>query len=143
MYIPRQINILGILKQKSLFLLGPRQTGKTSLIAKQLSEFRVYDLLDNDVYLSLSREPKRLQQDLVPHEKIIINDTAAIEIKAKKSISPRDLRGIIALKEEKKLFHYMVVSMEERPRVVHGVRILPWEDFLKQLWKGAFIKKNR
>jgi uncharacterized protein len=379
MYIPRKIDILHILKKKSLFLFGPRQTGKTSLIAKQLGGFRVYDLLDSDVYLTLSREPKRLEQELTSREKIIIideiqklpflldevhrviekykvhflltgssarklrrggvnllggraysrhlhpltypelnkrfnlltalnrglipsiyfsdsaqedlkayaniylkeeiaaegltrnipafsrflqvaalcngtlinytniandaqvpsstvqeyfqilrdtligfdvlawkkskkrkplstskfyffdvgvvgylqnrlgvqkrspefgdafetyiahelkafldynnlgelyywrsksgyevdfivNDAIAIEVKAKKNISPRDLRGLAALKEEKKLFYYIVVSLEERARFINGMQILPWEEFLKQLWKGVFIK---
>jgi len=74
MYIKRQINILDGLKEKSIFLFGPRQTGKTSLIAEQLGNFRVYDMLDSDVYLTLSREPKKLEQELLPNEKIIIID---------------------------------------------------------------------
>jgi uncharacterized protein len=64
----------------------------------------------------------------------VINNTIAIETKAKRNISSRDMRGIIALKEEKKLSQYIVVSMEERPRVVSGIHILPWEDFLEKLW---------
>ncbi len=74
MYITRTIDILNSLKQKTLFLFGPRQTGKTSIINKQLGNFRVYDMLDSDVYLTLSREPKRLEQDLQPKDKIIIID---------------------------------------------------------------------
>ena len=379
MYISRQINILSRLEKKSLFLFGPRQTGKTSLITQTLSKFRTYDLLDSDVYLTLSREPKRLEQELRPNEKIIIideiqklpflldevhriiekykihflltgssarklrrrgvnllggrarsgylhpfifselkkrfnllkalngglipsiyfsdspeedlkayvsnylkeeiaaegltrnipafsrflqvaalcngllinytniandaqvpsstvqeyfqilrdtligfdvpawkksqkrkpistskfyffdigvvrylqnrsglkkgspefgdafetylahelkafldyenmgelyywrsksgyevdfiiNDTLAIEVKAKSNVTRRDLRGIIALKEEKKLAHYVVLSLEKRPRIVNGVHILPWKEFLIQLWRGVFTK---
>jgi uncharacterized protein len=69
MYIPRQIDMLSSLKNKSMFLLGPRQTGKISLIRQVLGKFLVYDLLDSDVYLTLSCEPKRLQQELIPGEK--------------------------------------------------------------------------
>jgi predicted AAA+ superfamily ATPase len=74
MYISRELDILSSVKSKSLFLFGPRQTGKTSLIRETLGKFRVYDLLDNDIYLTLSREPKRLRQELQPQEKIIIID---------------------------------------------------------------------
>ena len=74
MYVPRYLDILACLKQKSLFLFGPRQTGKTSLINETLGGFRVYDLLDSDVYLTLSREPKRLEQELRKNEKIVIID---------------------------------------------------------------------
>ncbi|RKY34732.1 MAG: ATP-binding protein [Candidatus Omnitrophota bacterium] len=74
MYVPRQIDVYDCLKHKSLFLFGPRQTGKSYLISNILSEFRVYNLLDNEVYLNLSREPKRLEQQIQPNEKIIIID---------------------------------------------------------------------
>ena len=74
MYIQRTLNLLKSLKEKSLFLYGPRQTGKSWLINKTLQDYRVYDLLDNEEYLSLSRNPKRLEQELVGNEKIIIID---------------------------------------------------------------------
>ncbi|MFH1867851.1 MAG: AAA family ATPase [Candidatus Omnitrophota bacterium] len=74
MYIPRQIDIYNSLKKKSLFLFGPRQTGKSWLISHTLSKFRVYDLLDSDIYLTLSRDPKRLEEEIRPNEKIIIID---------------------------------------------------------------------
>jgi predicted AAA+ superfamily ATPase len=35
-------------------LLGPRQTGKTSLIRTTLKDAKVYDLLDTSVYLALA-----------------------------------------------------------------------------------------
>jgi len=73
-YIDRIIDLKSILQKKSCFLFGPRQTGKTSLIRHTLSEYRVYDLLDSDVFLKLSRSPKRLEQELVENEKIIIID---------------------------------------------------------------------
>ena len=74
MYIPRQIDIYNELKKKSLFLFGPRQTGKSCLIANTLSKFRTYDMLDSDIYLTLSREPKRLEREIRPNEKIVIID---------------------------------------------------------------------
>ncbi len=74
MYIPRQLDLLTILKHKSLFLFGARQTGKTSLIHHSLPDYRVYDLLDSDVYRTLSREPKRLEQEKRPEETIVIID---------------------------------------------------------------------
>ena len=38
-HISRKIDLQALLKQKSAFLLGPRQTGKTSAIKKQLPDF--------------------------------------------------------------------------------------------------------
>ncbi|MDH5669178.1 MAG: ATP-binding protein [Nitrospira sp.] len=68
----------------------------------------------------------------------ILNDRTAIEVKAKINVSDRDLRGIYALREERLLKHYIVVSQETIPRRVDGIEILPWQDFLARLWEGEF-----
>jgi predicted AAA+ superfamily ATPase len=69
----------------------------------------------------------------------ILNETTAIEVKAKTNVSNRDLKGIMALQEEQLLKNYVVVSLEQRQRVVNGITIIPWEQFLHLLWKDQFI----
>jgi predicted AAA+ superfamily ATPase len=69
----------------------------------------------------------------------VLADTTAIEVKAKEPVGERDLRGLRALKEEALLKHYVVVSLEPRARTVDGIRILPWRQFLDQLWAGEFV----
>jgi hypothetical protein len=44
-----------------------------------------------------------------------------------------------ALKEEGLLKHYVVVSLEPRRRTVEGIRILPWQAFLAELWDGGYV----
>ena len=73
-YIERALNLPSLLQKKSHFLFGPRQTGKTSLIRHSLKGVRSYDLLDNSVYLSLSRDPGRIAQETGPRDKIIVID---------------------------------------------------------------------
>lgn len=68
----------------------------------------------------------------------ILNDRTAIEVKGKTNVSDRDLRGLRALREERLLKHYVVVSHETTPRRVDGIEILPWHDFLARLWEGEF-----
>ena len=43
-YIERLVDLNVLLDKKSLFLFGPRQTGKTFLIRHTLENVRVYDL---------------------------------------------------------------------------------------------------
>ncbi|MBI4374485.1 MAG: ATP-binding protein, partial [Deltaproteobacteria bacterium] len=69
----------------------------------------------------------------------ILGDSIAVEIKAKSTISQQDLKGLFALKEEKKLKQYFLVSLESRPRMVEGIQILPWNLFLKKLWGRDII----
>lgn len=68
----------------------------------------------------------------------ILNDRTAIEVKAKPNVSDRDLRGVRALREERLLKHYVVVSQESAPRLVDGIEILPWQEFLDRLWGGTY-----
>jgi predicted AAA+ superfamily ATPase len=74
LYIPRALDLAALLAKKSYFLLGPRQTGKSFLIAHVLQEARVYDLLDSTVYLALSHNPARLAQELTPQDRLVVID---------------------------------------------------------------------
>jgi predicted AAA+ superfamily ATPase len=73
-YIERLVDIEDLLAKKSHFLLGPRQTGKTSLIHHKLKDVRVYDLLDSEIYLTLSRNPGRIAEEIQPQDRIIVID---------------------------------------------------------------------
>jgi predicted AAA+ superfamily ATPase len=48
----------------SLFLFGPRQTGKTFLLRRTFSGSPYYDLLHAEVFLRLSRRPQTLREEL-------------------------------------------------------------------------------
>ena len=63
----------------------------------------------------------------------------AVEVKARKNVGARDPRGLRALREEGLCDHYLLVSMEPVPRVVDGIRILPWPGFLDRLWGGEWL----
>lgn len=70
----------------------------------------------------------------------ILADTTAVEVKASRTVGPQDLRSLRALQEEKKLKNYVVACLEETPRTVGGIQILPWKEFLERLWGGAFTR---
>lgn len=69
----------------------------------------------------------------------ILGGVTAVEVKASKTISERELRGLRALREEKALKNYVLVCLEGTPRVIDGIRILPWKRFLEELWSGSFV----
>jgi len=73
-WVPRTLNLPALLAKRSLFLLGPRQTGKTSLIRNTLRDAQVYDLLDTSVFLTLSQHPGRLGEELGPRDRIVVID---------------------------------------------------------------------
>ena len=73
-FIPRILDISHLLKKKSHFLLGPRQTGKSYLIAHSLKNIPVYDLLDTSTFLALSQNPSRLSQELSTKNQMVVID---------------------------------------------------------------------
>jgi len=73
-FIERLIDLPSLLRSKSHFFFGPRQTGKTSLIRHTLADARSYDLLDSSVYLALSREPQRLGQEITARDRVVVID---------------------------------------------------------------------
>jgi len=74
MFVERMLDLVKELEKKSFFLYGPRQTGKSSLIRHSLKPFRVYNLLETETYLRLSRSPQRLREECVPNERIVVID---------------------------------------------------------------------
>jgi predicted AAA+ superfamily ATPase len=62
MYLKRTLQLDRLLSQKSILLLGPRATGKSSLIREELqSDAFIINLLRSDVYLRLIQYPWELE----------------------------------------------------------------------------------
>ena len=70
---------------------------------------------------------------------ILGDPEVAIEVKATNNVNPRHLRGLISFAEEYKVKKQIVVSTDPYPRKIGNIHILPWQDFLRQLWSGEII----
>ena len=96
-----------------------------SFIFQEVKAFCDYHRLDTPQYW---RSKSRLEVDFVFED-------LAVETKATRHVSARDLRGLRALREEGLFTHYVLVSMEPLARLVDGIRVLPWTEFLDRLWR--------
>ncbi len=83
--------------------------------------------------------PPRYWRSKSQFEVDFVVGTLAIEVKAKKTIPRRDLKGLLALREEALMTHYVLVSMEPTARQVDDIAILPWQEFLDRLWDGEWM----
>ena len=68
----------------------------------------------------------------------LIDDYLAIEAKATSHVSPRDLRNLKAIEDEGAFRHRICVCLESRLRIRDGIEILPYQEFLNNLWEGAY-----
>ncbi len=64
MEISRILDLSPDLKQRSVFLFGPRQTGKTTWLKTCYPESTWFNLLRGDVFLRLSSNPGRIHEEL-------------------------------------------------------------------------------
>ena len=78
----------------------------------------------------------------------ILGESVAVEIKLTERVDKTELRGLAAFVEEHPGYRAVLVSREPRARRVaikHGktVDILPWKQFLDELWGGKIIAGRR
>jgi predicted AAA+ superfamily ATPase len=63
-YFNRILDLRQEAGKRSVFLFGPRQTGKTSLIKRLFPEAVRYDLLRADVFLRITQRPQLIREEL-------------------------------------------------------------------------------
>ncbi len=70
----------------------------------------------------------------------IIKDTVAVEVKSTSNVSQKDMKGLKALKEEGLISKFIVVCRAQYPQLLdNGILILPYKEFLEQLWSGTLV----
>ncbi len=85
--------------------------------------------------LSYWRTSSQLEVDFVLGDAQI-----AVEVKSTEAAGPEHLRGLRAFKEEYPEARCLLVSRDSRARRTEdGILILPWEEFLKNLWGDAVL----
>jgi predicted AAA+ superfamily ATPase len=70
----RALGLGPLVATRSLFLLGPRQTGKSTLLRHTFPNARFVDLLEADTFRQLSAYPETLRQTVSADERLIIID---------------------------------------------------------------------
>lgn len=70
----------------------------------------------------------------------VVGDHTAIEAKATRKVTPRDLRGLRAIGAEGRLRRLLLVS-EDRVEARHGaIRCIPWQTFVAELWEDTLLR---
>src|SRR5262245_28273714 len=70
----RILDLASLLRHRSLFLLGPRQTGKSTLLRLRFPQARYVDLLEADTFRRMSAYPETLRQSLTGREQVLAID---------------------------------------------------------------------
>ena len=107
--VQRYPKLLKSINKKSYFLFGPRGSGKSFFIRKQLKikEFQYIDLLSSKTYLSLKSKPWELE-NIITQKIVVIDEIQRI---------PELLNEVHRLIEEKKLIFLLTGSSARKLKV--------------------------
>jgi predicted AAA+ superfamily ATPase len=70
----RILDLSSLLRETSIFLFGPRQVGKSTMLRTAFPEATYVDLLEADTFRELSARPETLRQTLPPGQRLVIVD---------------------------------------------------------------------
>ncbi len=109
------------------------------LFGKAFEHFIFLELLAHQSYSDLHYSIHYWRTASGLEVNFILGNKIAVEVKGKKNISARDLKNLKQFAEEYPEFRLICVSNEAWPRQHENISILPWKDFLHQLWNGELI----
>lgn len=133
------VGVANYLARRSVLELRGESAGKS------LEHFILMELM---AYLSMQRKREKIcyWRTKTGHEvDFILGDAnVAIEVKISEQVHKQDVKGLIAFCEEHPRATALVVSRDARKRKIElnehrSVMIMPWQDFLKDLWAGKII----
>jgi len=129
------VGVAGAVTKRRLQEARGEQFGKAleHLIFMELAAHASYSELNYDMHFW--RTKSGLEVDFILGE-----GEVAIEVKGASRIDGRDLRGLAGFADSHKPRAAMLVCTEPEPRIIDGVRIVPWKVFLDELWHGTIIK---
>lgn len=79
------------------------------------------------------RSTSRMEVDFLVGERL------AIEVKTTTHVTSADLKGLRALRDEGIVQDFFAVSRDPVKRIVDGITIWPWRQFLSELWNDQLV----
>lgn len=128
------VGIANMLLKRSTIEEGSESFGRAfeHLIIQELIAHRQYSR--RDYPLAYWRTTSGFEVDCV-----LGDGAVALEIKGTHDVRPLHCRGLRSFREEYRPKRSLIVSLDPSPRVVDGVTVMPWRDFLSALWSGEIM----
>jgi len=129
-------------------ILGVTYAKKLKLMATKLPFFK-YIVYEHFIFCELSaylhyshdQRPLTFWRDQARNEvDFIIGDEIGIEVKGTTLVQEKHLKGLNLFTKEIPLQYKFVVSLDQSPRKIGDVLILPWREFVNRLWAGEWRK---
>lgn len=102
------------------------------LVFMELRAHRSYKELDYGIHFW--RTKSGLEVDFV-----LGDGEVAVEVKGSARVDGGEMRSLRAFIEDHQPKKAILVSNEPAPRLVDGIEVLPWREFLARLWGGGIL----
>lgn len=128
------VGIAGFLLKRGRIEFGSEAFGKTfeHFIYQELSAYSHYS--GKNFPVCFWRTASQLEVDF-----ILGDHEVAVEVKSTSLVNQRHIKGLKSFAEEYKVKKLIVVSTDPLPRKMGKITVLPWKNFLEQLWAGQVI----
>jgi len=129
------VGIAGCLTKRHLVEEKGAEFGKAfeHFILSEIVAYRSYRSCDFDI--NFWRTKSGAEVDFV-----FGKGEVAVEIKGGRTVDKRDLNGLAAFMEENSPRRSIIVCNEKEKRLHDKVEIIPWRDFLREVWSEKIIK---
>lgn len=129
------LGIVNGLLKRGIISLGTENFGHVfeHFIFQELRAHRHYSGLD--YRFSYWRTSSGFEVDFILGE-----GEVAIEVKGTEEVQTHHLKGLKAFVKEHEPKRAIVVSLDPHPRKLGDITVLPFRQFLKELWEGKIIK---
>jgi predicted AAA+ superfamily ATPase len=117
----RTLNIDTILHRKSLFLLGPRQTGKSTFLSHRYPQAEVFNLLRPAEFLKFKTQPGQFGEEI---EYLIKTKGSSLFVVDEVQRIPEILNDVHRLIEEHKQIRFVLTGSSARKLKRSGVNLL-------------------
>jgi predicted AAA+ superfamily ATPase len=128
------VGVSGILTKRHLEDTKGEEFGKAfeHFILMEINAYNSYS--DSNFDINFWRTKSGLEVDFV-----LGKGEVAIEVKGSNRIDGRDIKSLKAFVEEYSPKKAILVCNEKEKRVIDKIQIMPWRDFLSELWGGSVL----
>ncbi len=109
------------------------------LVVQELRAFLSYTYGEEMVMSYWRTLDSKYEVDVLISDRTSNEVRMAIEVKSADNVTSSDTKGLKAFSEEHPNAKLILLSMEERPRMMNGIEVWPVEQFLQRLWDGKMI----
>lgn len=108
-------------------------------VVQELRAFLSYTFGEDKVMRYWRTLDNKYEVDVLICDVFTNNVEVAIEVKSTDHVESADTKGLKAFSEEHSEAKLIILSMEDRPRMLNGIEIWPVTLFLQRLWGGKVL----